>query len=209
MLGTQPPLRGLSSYCLDLALSLCPRLSIEFISFKNLYPAAFYPGKRLEDDHSFPAGRHPHLKVYRRLTWYNPLTWLREGFCIQAELLHAQWWSLPLMPLFWVVCAGFKMRAKPVIITVHNVFPHEKSALYYISARILFLAGRSFCCSQRFCCKTTICLLWHFIPKHQRYSPRPLGFSRQAKYRSEGNPEQDGVYSPTQSHTPFWCDTPL
>ncbi len=141
MLGSLPPIRGLSSYCLDLVLALLDRLTIEFISFKALYPAALYPGDRLADDETFPPLDHPALNVRRRLAWYNPLTWLTEAFGVRAELLHAQWWSLPLFPVYYLVCAGFRLRGRPVVITVHNVRPHERSPLYRLLSRLLFQLG--------------------------------------------------------------------
>ena len=39
MLGSYPPLRALSSYCLELASSVADLAEVEFISFKKLYPA--------------------------------------------------------------------------------------------------------------------------------------------------------------------------
>jgi len=138
MLGSLPPLRGLSSYCLELALSIANLVEVEFISFKKLYPAFIYPGGGLGEDNTFPVIRHSGLKVERRLTWYNPLTWLREGLYSRAKLLHVQWWSLPLFPVYAVVCCCFKIRRRPVVITVHNVLPHENSIAYKILSKLLF-----------------------------------------------------------------------
>ncbi len=138
MLGSLPPIRALSSYCLELALAIAEKGKIQFISFKKLYPSIAYPGGKLKDDHSFPAIEHPNLKVSRRLTWYNPISWVIEGFLTKADLLHAQWWSLPLSFIYAVVCLGFKIRRKPVIFTVHNVLSHEKSIFYGAISRILF-----------------------------------------------------------------------
>jgi len=38
LLGSFPPLRGLSSYCLELTLSIAKWAKVEFISFKKIYP---------------------------------------------------------------------------------------------------------------------------------------------------------------------------
>ncbi|MDP3283734.1 MAG: glycosyltransferase family 4 protein, partial [Desulfobacterales bacterium] len=138
MLGSLPPLRGLSSYCLELALSIANVVEVEFISFKKLYPSFIYPGGGLGDDNTFPVIRHSGLEVKRRLTWYNPLTWLREGLYSRAELLHAQWWSLPLFPVYAVVCCCFKIRHRPVVMTVHNVLSHENSVAYKMLSKLLF-----------------------------------------------------------------------
>ena len=138
MLGTLPPLRGLSSYCLELAPALASLVPVEFISFKKLYPGFLYPGGRLKEDHSFPDVNHERLKINRRLTWYNPFSWMREALFTEADLLHAQWWSLPLMPIYACLCAAFKMRGKPVVFTVHNVLDHGHSPLFKTASRWLF-----------------------------------------------------------------------
>jgi len=144
MLGSLPPIRALSSYCLELANAVAELGRVQFISFKKMYPTMAYPGGDLKDDHSFPAINHPHLSVKRRLTWYNPVTWFMEGFLTRGDLLHAQWWSLPLSLIYVVICFGFKVRHKPIIFTVHNVLPHEKTSLYDMISRILFKFGDHF-----------------------------------------------------------------
>ena len=138
MLGTFPPLRGLSSYCLAISLALADLVRVEFISFKKLYPGFLYPGGGLKEDHSFPAAVHKSLKVKRRLTWYNPFTWLIEAFFTDADLLHAQWWSLPLAFIYISICAVFKLRGKPIVLTVHNVLDHERSQIFETASRWLF-----------------------------------------------------------------------
>jgi len=144
MLGSLPPLRGLSSYCLELASSVSNLAEVEFISFKKLYPAFLYPGGGLEDDHTFPVRHSGRLKIKRRLTWYNPFTWLADGFFTKADMLHAQWWSLPLFPVYAIVAACFKIRRLPVIITVHNVLPHEKTFFFRKVSGLLFMLGDHF-----------------------------------------------------------------
>ena len=149
MLGSLPPLRGLSSYCYECALSLADRVDVEFISFSKLYPRFLYPGGDLTEDSSFPECRHERLSVRRRLTWYNPLTWLGEGIHSQADLLHAQWWSLPLAPIYFTLCLVFKFRKKPIVFTVHNVQSHESSKLFNTVARWLFRFGDHFIVHSR------------------------------------------------------------
>jgi len=144
MLGTFPPLRGLSSYCLELSLAMADLVPVAFISFNKLYPAFLYPGGDLKEDHSFPAAEHGRLTVQRRLTWYNPFSWLREALFTGADVLHAQWWSLPLAIIYGCICAVFKLRGKPVVFTVHNVVGHERSRLYEAASHWLFKLGDHF-----------------------------------------------------------------
>jgi glycosyltransferase involved in cell wall biosynthesis len=144
MLGTFPPLRGLSSYCLEVASAIGRRINVEFISFKKIYPGFLYPGGDLKEDHTFPAAKSKGLRIRRRLTWYNPLTWFAEAVLPQAELLHAQWWSLPLAVIYFCICGIFKLRGKPVVFTVHNVLSHDGSRLYKTASQLLFRLGDHF-----------------------------------------------------------------
>jgi len=141
LLGSLPPLRGLSSYCFELGKALVELGRIEFISFSKMYPARLYPGGDLRDDHTFPEIDHRDLRVRRRLAWYNPVSWLHEAFFAKGELLHVQWWSLPLSPIYAVVCLGFRLRRKPVLFTIHNVDSHESSRGYKAVCRLLFKLG--------------------------------------------------------------------
>ena len=144
ILGSFPPLRGLSSYCVEFAKAMSAFYDIKFVSFRKIYPLFLYPGRDLDYDYSFPAIDNPNLSVKRRLTWYNPVTWLREGIGSKGRLLHAQWWSLPLIFVYLVVCLCFRLRGKPVIFTVHNVISHERSMTYLFFSRLLFLLGNHF-----------------------------------------------------------------
>jgi len=138
MLGSLPPLRALSSYCLALTMAMADLCHVEFLSFKKIYPAFLYPGGDLKDDNTYPPIDNPRINIRRRLTWYNPLTWMMEGLAGQGELLHAQWWTSFLGPVYCAVLIGFKLRRKPVIITVHNVLSHDKHSIDEIVSRLLF-----------------------------------------------------------------------
>ena len=143
MLGSLPPLRALSSYCVELTQALMTRLPIRFLSFKTIYPAFLYPGGALEDDTDPWDPDHPNLQVFRNMTWYNPLTWIKAGLT-RADLIHAQWWSLPLLPIYLVVLGLFRLRGKAVVITVHNVVSHERSQWYSRLSGLLYRLGNHF-----------------------------------------------------------------
>lgn len=144
ILGSFPPLRGLSSYCFAFATALAESIEVDFISFKKLYPGFLYPGGDLRDDPTFPEYNLKGLRIRRRLTWYNPITWCIEAAFTKADLLHAQWWSLPLVFVYLCVCGIYKLRGKPVVITVHNVVGHDRSRFFKIASRLLFAIGDHF-----------------------------------------------------------------
>jgi glycosyltransferase involved in cell wall biosynthesis len=141
ILGSLPPLRGLSSYCFELVKALVELGKVEFISFSKMYPARLYPGGGLEEDQTFPALNHANLRVRRFLAWYNPVSWLHEALVVKSDLLHVQWWSLPLSPIYAALCLGFKLRRKPVLFTIHNVESHDPSRSYTAICRLLFKLG--------------------------------------------------------------------
>lgn len=144
ILGSFPPLRGLSSYCFEIAGALAESINVEFISFKKLYPGFLYPGGDLSDDATFPECTSKKLRVKRRLSWYNPVTWVHEAAFTKADLLHAQWWSLPLVFVYLCVCGIFKLRGKPVLFTIHNVASHDNSRPYETASKLLFKLGDHF-----------------------------------------------------------------
>lgn len=144
ILGSFPPLRGLSSYCLEFTRAILHFCNVKFLSFKKLYPSVLYPGSGLKNDDTFPEISDHRLDINRKLTWYNPIGWFFAGFRTKADILHAQWWSLPLFPVYAVICLGFKLRGIPVVFTVHNVLPHEKSLLYPMINRLLYKLGDHF-----------------------------------------------------------------
>lgn len=144
ILGSLPPLRGLSSYCFELVQALAKFTEIDFISFSSMYPGWIYPGGNLKEDHTFPELNRENLRIRRRLAWYNPLSWLFEALRTEGDLLHVQWWSLPLVPVYAVTIMGFKLRRKPVVLTIHNVESHEESKIYKLFCRILFRFGDHF-----------------------------------------------------------------
>ena len=144
MMGSFPPLRGLSSYCLEIASALAASINVEFISFKRIYPGFLYPGGDLRNDSTFPTPNTKGLQVRRRLTWYNPVTWVLEAMGTKADLLHAQWWSLPLVPVYLCICGIFKLRSRPIVFTIHNVLSHERSRVYKTASQLLFKLGDHF-----------------------------------------------------------------
>src|SRR4030042_115554 len=141
--GSLPPLRALSSYCLELSISLSRICNVNFISFRSIYPSFLYPGGALNDN-SFPKTDFKNLNVRRFLTWYKPFTWIREGLFTPGDLLHAQWWSPPLALIYFIVAFCFKIRGIPVVFTVHNVFQHERVPVYNMISRLLFSLGDHF-----------------------------------------------------------------
>ncbi len=128
LIATLPPITPHSPYASKLLAALCSRddTEMEFLGFRRLYPQWLYPGGRLID----PTAKtpvFPNAKVRNILTWYNPLAWVWAGVTIRGRVVHAQWWSYAVAPAYAVVLSLARIRRKRVVVTMHNVAPHEGS----------------------------------------------------------------------------------
>jgi glycosyltransferase involved in cell wall biosynthesis len=71
------------------------------------------------------------------LHWVNPLTWLLGGIRARGRVLHAQWWSPVLAPVYVTVLLLARARGRRVILTVHNVDSHEPAAWKRLADRVV------------------------------------------------------------------------
>ena len=124
MISTHPPIKGLSPYTLGLVKELSKNVEIDFYGFKSIYPEFLYPGGTKTNEPE-PTIKNVNIKNY--LTWYNPFSWIRTGLSINTDIVHAQWWSWFLAPVYLTTLTIAKLRGKKIIMTIHNVKPHEKS----------------------------------------------------------------------------------
>ncbi len=126
MLSTLPPIKGISDYTLGLIQALSKKCEIDFYGFKSIYPEFLYPGSTKTNK------KEPQINnvyIHNYLTWYNPLSWIKTGLTIKTKMLHVQSWSWILAPMFLVILSIVRLRKKIVIMTVHNIKPHERSII--------------------------------------------------------------------------------
>ena len=137
MIGSVPPARGISPYVASLctALHRQPGIELDVLSFRSMYPARLYPGDAA-DTHE-PAFAPTGMRVRRTLTWWNPLGWLMAGWTLRGDVVHAQWWSFFLAPAYATVLAIARLRGKRVVVTVHNVEPHEGGIIRRAANRLV------------------------------------------------------------------------
>jgi len=129
MIGALPPLKGNAYYCMRLSSEIAESIEVNFISFKRLYPNFLYPGGVIDSDKRFQVKERKNLKIWRIISYLNPLSWIRTAFLTSTSVVHLQWWSLPLAPVYLVILLLLKLKKKKIIFTVHNVVPHEKSPI--------------------------------------------------------------------------------
>ncbi len=130
LVGTLPPIKSISDYCKELTEALLEHVEVEFINFKHVYWEALYKGGGTKEvDPVFQRPVSPRLVVRDILTWYNPLSWLYAGVTARGEILHFQWWTSYLFPVFFSIALVTKARGKKMVCTVHNVHGHETGLL--------------------------------------------------------------------------------
>jgi glycosyltransferase involved in cell wall biosynthesis len=145
VLGSLPPAKGVSPYTAQLVRALEARddVDLQVIAFKSIYPRWAYPGGDPAED--VPAPEWLSRPAYRRMvTWWNPISWVRAGFAIDGDVVHAQWWTHVLAPMYLAMLGIARLRGKRVVITVHNVTPHESNVLTRFLARTVLRLGQRF-----------------------------------------------------------------
>jgi len=140
LISSLPPIIGLSPYTKGLVCALSKSIQINFLGFNHIYPKFLYPGE-VHDPSSIPPKESNHLKIRNVLNWYNPFGWIAEAFRIETDVVHAQWWSYPLAFVYLTILGICKMRGKRIIITIHNVTPHERSFIKNILNTSVFHFG--------------------------------------------------------------------
>ncbi len=124
ILSSLPPIKWISAYTVPFLQELEKNIQVNFFWFKDIYPEFLYPDGTKNFELQSPSFFNTDIK--NQITWYNPISWIRTWFQIQTDV-HAQWWSWVLAPIYWIVLWIAKLRWKQIILTIHNVSPHEKS----------------------------------------------------------------------------------
>lgn len=145
LVGTLPPVKGVSAYTAHLleALAREPGAGVEFIGFKSIYPRRAYPGGE-PDEAGLETPSFDDVRVRNTLTWYNPLSWIAAGVSARGDVVHAQWWSYALAPVYVTMLGIARLRGKRVLLTVHNVAPHESGLLKRALNRVVFRLGHEY-----------------------------------------------------------------
>lgn len=139
MLVHNPPFQGgIVQYCILLANTLYKKgIDLEICGFKKLYPPLLYKGKLPKENKS---GLRFEMPSYNFITWYNPLTWVKVYLKLKkSDILHFHWVSPLLAPLQYSILKLNKLFSKKkVVVTCHNIEPHEKTIFDKIFTKIVF-----------------------------------------------------------------------
>ncbi|MFH1560403.1 MAG: glycosyltransferase [Chloroflexota bacterium] len=129
LIGSLPPIKGISPYCHALAQSLKEHVDLEFLGFRRLYPDFLYPGGTQVTAKGMAPPSLTGARLRNNLTYYNPLSWLRAGLTLRGDLVHAQWWSYVLALPYLMLLGLARLQGRTCVLTVHNVRPHEQGTL--------------------------------------------------------------------------------
>lgn len=127
MLVHNPPFQGgIVQYCVLLCNELKNFVNLDTVGFKRLYPPLLYKGKLPKKNRSGIQFKVPN---HNFITWYNPFGWIRAYLKLrEGDIIHLQWVSPLLTPLQYVILKLNKWFAKkPVVLTCHNIEPHEST----------------------------------------------------------------------------------
>ncbi len=148
ILGTAWPYRGgLATFNERLAKQFVAEgHEVEVWTFTLQYPSFLFPGKTQYSNEQAPEA----LTITRRLNSCNPFNWLRVGRMLrksQPDLLICCYWMAFFAPLYGTICRIAKRNGVTrCVALVHNMFPHEKSALdklfapYFVKSQDAFVA---------------------------------------------------------------------
>lgn len=145
MVGSLPPIKGMSAYCLSQVQALSKLIEIDFINFKSIYPPIIYPIDEKEDDKVFRAKLNGNVTVDEKLRWYNVPGSALAGLRAKNRLLHFHWWTSFLFIVFYPLTLFAKWRGKKILCTAHNVLGHESGFI------------------DRFLCRRMLAVPDHFI----------------------------------------------
>ncbi len=131
MLGSFPPQsQGIQNYCGDLVQALSELCEVTAIGYAKMYPSLLFPGVKTPMDPTSKKPQGPGLTVLHKLTYYNPFGWMWAALTTPADVFHVQWWSLPLLPVTLAMIILMKLRGKRIVVTVHNILPHESKGVF-------------------------------------------------------------------------------
>lgn len=138
MIGTLPPIKGVSDYCIEQVETLCKKIKIDFINFKSIYPTCLYPQDPEEKDQVFQYQPHANLQVSDTLKWYDPIGNIVTALRIHTSIVHFHWWTSFLIVVFYPVLLSAKLfRRVKIICTLHNVVGHESGFFDRLITKIM------------------------------------------------------------------------
>lgn len=124
-----PPFQGgIVQYCVMLNNEIHGKVEESIIGFKHIYPSFIYKGVLPKINKS---GINFIEKPQNFVKWYSFTSWVKAYRKLaKSDIIHLHWVSPQMAPLYLVILGLNRMFAKkPVLITCHNIEPHEHSKI--------------------------------------------------------------------------------
>ena len=156
-----PPWKWISQYVKWFVKALWERTEVELLDFKQLYPERLYPGWSPKQK-SVEVPEYPWVSSTQVLTWRNPFSRIYAWITISWQVLHMQYWIRFLAPIYIVVwCIARYIKKIPVVITIHNVQPHEKARWKTYIDKIVYAVAHRFIVHSAQNREQLISLVWN------------------------------------------------
>lgn len=134
-IGTLPPIIGLSPYCLHLSNALSKKVDLEFLGFKEFSHKSESFIRETKIDETFYLNILKQIKTQNTLSWHNPFSAVKVGITLKADVLHIQWWISSLIFIYLPIVVLAKLKKIKIVLSVHNILPHEPSKINLILDR--------------------------------------------------------------------------
>jgi D-inositol-3-phosphate glycosyltransferase len=127
IIGTLPPVTGISPFCIGWVCQLASKQKVVFESIRSPYPPFFYPGTLFDHSSTVLLKALPKNSVVKNnLTWWNLLGWIAVASRINTNTVYLNWWTIALFPMLFTISCLLRLRGKRVICIVHNPIGHER-----------------------------------------------------------------------------------
>jgi glycosyltransferase involved in cell wall biosynthesis len=134
---------GIHQYSVHLANNLVKHVEVEVVSFKSIFPRWFYPGEaRRTAGEIAVSGKiaiHEILKYHSVFSSFRAARIINDS--IRPDVIDIQWFvpqhGFVLIPLIVFLKYWFRSKAK-IVLTVHNVLPHESRVFDRLLSRMAF-----------------------------------------------------------------------
>lgn len=140
MIVHNPPNQGgIVQYCILLVneLNKIKKFRINPLGFKSLWPSFLYPGNEPDGDAN---AIEFDVSSKNIITWYNPLSWFRAWlYAKKIDVIHFHWYTTLFAPIYYCILKLNKVFSrKKVVVTCHNIEPHEDSFLDKMLIKAVF-----------------------------------------------------------------------
>jgi len=129
------PHKAISDYSDHLIRAFLKKnIELEIITFKNIYPEFLYPGGTTDTRES---ADYQGVIIKRIIKWHNPFSWRKAAREIRGNILLLEWWTVMIFPIYFLIMLVTKRKKIPIILSLHNILPHESKILSRFFIKII------------------------------------------------------------------------